>query len=102
MMLFLSGCATGLHGNYVPHTYIDKGANTKSEFIGKVSGVSSQTWFLYVFPIGDSPSTNKAIHNAKNKVKGTKYLSDVSIDDRIIWKFGYRKQIIEVDAEARN
>ena len=102
MMLFLSGCATGLHGNYTPHTYIDKGAGIKGESIGNVSGESSQTWFLYVLPMGDSPSTDKAIHDAKGKIKGTQYLSDVSIDDRIIWKIGYRKQTIKVDAEARN
>jgi hypothetical protein len=100
--LLLSGCATGLHGNYVPHTYIDKGTDVKGESIGNVSGVSSQTWVLYVFPLDDSPSTDKAIQDAKGKINGTKYLSDVSIDDRTIWGIGYRKQTIKVDAEARN
>jgi hypothetical protein len=102
LSLLLTGCTTGLHGNYVPHTYIDNNANVKGELIGTVTGVSSQTWFLYLLPMGESPSTEKAITDAKTKIKGTKYLSDVSIDDRMIWGFGYSKQIIRVDAEARN
>lgn len=100
--LLVSGCATGLHGTYIPNSYIDKNANIKGERLGKVTGISSQTWILYLFPMSDSPSTSNAINDAKQKVKGTKYLSDVSIDDRVIWSVGYRKQTIKVDAEARN
>jgi hypothetical protein len=100
--LLFSGCATGVHGDFVPHTYIDKGANPKGESIGNVSGLSSQTWFLYIFPLGESPSTDKAIDDAMGKINGTNYLSNMSIEGRVVWGIGYKKQTIKVEAEARN
>ena len=103
LCLVLSGCATGgLNGTFVPQTYIDDESNIKGESLGSVSGESSQTWFLYLFPVGDAPSTGNAIQDAKNQINGTEYLSDVSIDNRILWKLGYRELVITVDAEARN
>lgn len=100
--LFVSGCSTGFHGTFISNTYIDKQSGVEGEVIGNVIGESTQTYFLYLFPMGASPSTDIAINDAKQKIKGTKYLSDVSIDDRMIWGIGYRKQIIKVEAEARN
>ena len=102
LFLFIFSCSTGSHSSFITHTYIDKKANIQEQFIGRVSGESSQIWFLYLFPIGGSPSTLDAVNDAKSKVEGTKYLSDLSIDDQMIWKIGYRKQTIKVTADARN
>jgi len=99
-VLMLSNCATGNHGTFVTSTFVEPNNNFEKEFVGKVIGESSQTWFLYVFPIGKAPSTDNAISNAKSKIHGTKYLTDISIDDRIYWKFGYSKQVIKVEANA--
>ena len=98
--LMISSCATGNHGTFVTSTHIEPENNYENKFVGKVNGESSQTWFLYVFPIGESPSTDKAISNAKAKIHGTKYLTDISVDDRTYWEFGYSKQVIKVEANA--
>ena len=94
-----SGCSTGLHGTFVSSTYAE--GKVHGEAIGEVNGTSSQTWFLYIFPIGDSPSTSYAINDAKQKIEGTNYLSDVSIDDQETWKVGYLIKSINVNATAR-
>ena len=98
-MLLLSGCATSNHGTFVAYTYIDP-ALKDSEAVGKITGESKQTWLLYIFPIGKAPSTDDAITDAKSKVEGTKYLTDLSVDDRVYWKFGYKEQVIEIHATA--
>ena len=98
-LLTLSSCATAQHGTFVASTYVDptiRGA----EVVGKVSGESKQTWLLYILPIGKAPSTDEAIMDAKSKVEGTKYLTDLSIDDRTYWGFGYSEYVIEVKATA--
>ncbi len=100
LTIIISGCATANHGTFIPNTYIDKNTNVEGEYIGVALGESTQTWFLYVFPMGEAPSTNNAINNAKQHILGTKYLSDVSIDDRVIWKIGYRTQSIKVEGNA--
>lgn len=99
-LLLLSSCATSNHGSFVPSTYIEPVNETINQEAGLVTGVSKQTWFLYVFPIGEAPSTAEAISDAKSKIKGTRFLTDISIDDRTYWKFGYSEQVIEVKATA--
>lgn len=99
-MLLLSSCATGNHGTFVTSTFVESNDKFENKFIGKVIGESSQTWFLYIFPIGEAPSTDNAISYAKSKIHGTKYLTDISIDDRTYWEFGYSKQVIKVEANA--
>jgi hypothetical protein len=47
-----------------------------------------------------APSTNEAVESAKSQYEGTKYISDVSIDDRIEWKIGYSIQCITVEGTA--
>jgi hypothetical protein len=47
-----------------------------------------------------APTTAGAISNAKANIEGTKYLADMSIDNRTSWKIGYSKQIIRVEASA--
>ena len=98
--ILLSGCTTSKHGSFVTSTYIESADKSKSEFLGKVIGESTQTWFLYIVPIGEAPSTNNAINDAKSKIEGTKYLTDISIDDRTYWKFGYSHWVIKVEANA--
>lgn len=101
LLLFLvSGCATSNHGTFVNSTYIEKAPQVSSQVLGNVRGESRQAWFLYIFPIGESPSTNQAILDAKSKIEGIAFLTDVSIDDRTHWKFGYSEQVIQVDAVA--
>jgi len=98
-LLLLSSCATSNHGTFVTSTYVDP-ALISEEVLGKIFGESKQTWLLYIFPIGKAPSTDEAIIDAKSKVEGTKFLSDLSVDDRMYWKFGYKEQVIEVNATA--
>jgi hypothetical protein len=98
-LLLLSSCATSNHGTFVTSTYVDPALKSE-EVVGKISGESKQTWLLYIFPIGKAPSTDEAILDAKSKVEGTKFLTDLSVDDRIYWKFGYKEQVIEVNATA--
>ncbi|MFT5727068.1 MAG: hypothetical protein ACI8PB_001200 [Desulforhopalus sp.] len=98
-LVILSSCATSKHGTFVASTYVDP-AIIGEEVVGKVSGESKQTWLLYIFPIGKAPSTDEAIMDAKSKVEDTKYLTDLSIDDRTYWGFGYSEYVIEVKATA--
>ena len=99
-MFLLNSCATSNHGSFVSSTYIEPVPEAIHQEAGSVIGVSKQTWLLYVFPIGESPSTDDAISDAKSKIKGTRFLTDISIDDRTYWKFGYSEQVIEVKATA--
>ncbi|MEI6857869.1 hypothetical protein [Psychrilyobacter sp.] len=71
-----------------------------TEKIGPVKGRNCQTMMLYIFPRGASPSTNEAIESAKNQQQGTKYITDITIDDRIEWKIGYSIQCITVEGTA--
>lgn len=97
--LFVIGCSTSNHGSFIASSHIDKRAS-KHQSLGSVTGESKQTWVLYLFPRGDAPSTNAAIQDAKSKIPGTKYLTDISIDDHSYWSIGYYEQIIKVEAEA--
>lgn len=100
ILFLLYSCATSNHGTFVSSTFLGEDRGTVNTELGKVTGVSKQEWFLYIFPIGKAPSTDEAISNAKAKIKGTKYLTDISIDNRTYWKFGYSVQVIEVKAAA--
>ena len=100
VLLLLVGCNTGFHGSYVPNTYIYKEDGINSELMGPVTGQSCQTQVLYLFPLGPAPSTDEAVRSAKDQYEGTKYLTDVSIDDRTKWEFGYSIQCITVEAIA--
>lgn len=99
-LLFLSSCATSNHGTFVSSTYVEQNEKTGAKVAGKVTGESSQSWFLYIFPLGEAPSTNEAILDAKSKIEGTKFLTDLSIDDRTYWRFGYSEQVVKVEATA--
>ena len=99
-LLALSNCSTANHGTFVTSTFLDQKEEYDRKFLGTVVGESSQTWFFYVFPVGEAPSTAKAISAAKAKIQGTKHLTDLSIDDRMFWRIGYSEQIIRVEASA--
>jgi hypothetical protein len=58
------------------------------------------TKVLYLFPVGPGPSTAEAIKSAREKYADTKFLTDVSIDDRTEWAFGYSVECITVEATA--
>ena len=98
--LWLAGCTTATHGNFVTSTYMEPQGAPVGDFLGKVAGESSQTWALYLFPMGDPPSTQDAIEDAKAQLAGTRYLTDMAIDNRSIVKFGYSLRVIKVEANA--
>ena len=100
ILAILSSCATSNHGSFVPSTHKHINDETVSKNCQKVIGESKQTWFLYIIPIGNAPSTDEAISDAKSKINDTKYLTDLSIDDRTYWKIGYSEQVIETRANA--
>lgn len=101
LSLLVVGCATSNHASFTAASHMDR-QNSRHQSLGTVSGESRQTWLLYLFPHGDAPSTREAIHDAKSKIPGTRYLSDIAIDDRIYWGIGYYEQVIKVEADARN
>lgn len=100
LFLTLCGCSTANHGTFVRSTYVEPGKNETGSFLGNVTGESSQTWVLYIFPSGEAPSTTKAISDAQSKITGTEYLVDLSIDDSMYWGIGYSRQVIKVEGKA--
>lgn len=99
VVVMIAGCTTSHHGTFIPSTYIDP-EDKRSVAVAKVTGESKQKWILYIFPLGKAPSTDDAIRDAKSKTDGTKYLTDIAVDDRMYWKIGYSEQVIEVKATA--
>lgn len=99
-LLALAGCNTGFHGSFSPNTYFSDEDYEFSKNIGPAEGQSCQTKVLYIFPLGPAPSTAEAIQAAMDKNEGTKYLTDLSIDDRTEWGIGYSKQCITVESFA--
>ncbi|TKB46361.1 hypothetical protein [Thalassotalea mangrovi] len=95
----ISGCMTANQGAFIPATYIEDPGQAGT-MLGEVTGQSRQRWFLYLIPIGDAPSTQQAIAAAKAQREGTRYLTDVIIEERTEWQFGYSEQVIEVNAIA--
>ena len=101
LFLLLTGCSTAKHGSFVTSTHIQNQDNRdNTQEIGPVKGSSCQRMMFYVFPMGPAPSTNEAIESAKNQYPETKYISDISIDDRVEWKVGYSIQCITVEGIA--
>lgn len=98
--LLLGGCATSNHGTFVTSTYVTPGEKENAQPAGLVTGESRQSWILYLFPIGDAPSTHEAIEDAKSKIDGTKFLTDLSVDNRIDWRIGYSESVVHVEATA--
>lgn len=99
-LLLLAGCNTGFHGSFVPNTYFSDEAHPDAERIGPVVGQSCQTKVLYLFPLGEAPSTAEAVQAAKDQREGTQFLTDISIDDRIKWEIGYSMHCITVEGFA--
>ena len=99
LALATASCTTARHGSFIPSSHIDPG-HSRGESLGMVTGVSTQPWLLYLLPNGPAPSTDDAIQDAMSKHPGTKYLTNISIDDRTNWKIGYHEEVIRVQAEA--
>lgn len=100
LALVVTGCTTSLHGSYAPVSYVGGDSPGETQPLGKVQGSSCQTRMLYVFPMGSGVSTSAAIQAAKDELEGTRYIADISVDDRMSWQFGYSEQCITVDAIA--
>lgn len=100
ILLTMPGCTSSLHGSYAPISYVSDDVIQTSEALGRVQGMSCQTKFLYVFPVGEGVSTSAAIRRAKEDREGTRYIADISIDDRMNWQVGYLEQCITVEAIA--
>lgn len=96
--LWITSCATSNYGSFVASSYIEPGV--ENELLGTVEGESRQTLILYLFPQGDAPSIKQAVRDAKSKIPGTKFLTDIAIDDRTDWGFGYSERIIRIEAKA--
>ncbi|ABZ76857.1 hypothetical protein Shal_2298 [Shewanella halifaxensis HAW-EB4] len=82
------------------NTYQDKAITDNLVKLGPVFGESCQTQFLYIFPVGDSVSSPKAIETAKSVIQGTVIITDVTIDDSLSFGIGYSKQCIKVQGVA--
>ncbi|GIU18926.1 MULTISPECIES: hypothetical protein [unclassified Shewanella] len=96
----MMGCNIANHGSFVTNTYQDKALKNPLVRLGPVSGQSCQTQFLYLFPMGDSVSSPRAIEEAKNAIKGTVIITDVTIDDSLSFGVGYSEQCINVQGIA--
>ncbi|QDP02795.1 hypothetical protein [Thalassotalea sp. PS06] len=99
LIFSIAGCATSNPGVFVDTSY-KPSVDSNEEYLGDVQGESRQRWILYLIPIGDPPSTHEAITKAKQQIKGTRFLADISIDEKTDWSFGYSEQIIIVNAQA--
>ncbi len=98
--LLIGGCTSARHGAFLPMTYADSSHRASAEFIGAVEGESVQNYLFYILPLGTPASTEDAVNKAESPLEGTAFLSNVSIDDRTWWGFGYATQIIRVNARA--
>lgn len=98
----LSGCNLANHGSFHPQSYLaeDKGGEESRVSLGQVEGKSCQTSALYFIPLGEAASTDSAINDAKSKITGTEFLTDISIDDKLWVELGYSVQCILVNATA--
>ncbi|WP_229814702.1 hypothetical protein [Shewanella hanedai] len=105
-LLLLTGCNLATHGSFITQTYLaDTDLITATQDqpmskLGVVGGESCQTSVLYFIPYGESAATYKAIEDAKNQIEGTLLLTDISIDDKLWFEFGYSVQCILVSATA--
>ena len=96
----LSAYSTSQHGSFVVKSYqggLEQGVVAE---LGSVEERSCQTRFLYIFPRGDSPTTDEAIANARNMHHGTRFIANISIDDKTRWGFGYAVMCIVVRGTA--
>lgn len=95
-----AGCTASRHGSFAANSHMGIPAASPKAGLGPTQGTSCQTRALYLFPIGKEVSTSEAIASAMSKHEGTQYITNVSIDDRTRWGFGYSEQCITVDATA--
>ncbi|MCG9731324.1 hypothetical protein L1D44_16120 [Shewanella sp. Isolate13] len=98
--LTMTGCNIANHGSFVTSTYQDKATTDTLVKLGPIFGESCQTQFLYLFPMGDSVSSPKAIAAAKTAIQGTVIITDVTIDDSLSFGIGYSEQCIKVQGIA--
>ncbi|TKB48428.1 hypothetical protein FCL40_12010 [Ferrimonas sediminicola] len=98
LVLALAGCTSVLHGTFVASSYHRGGDGAAP--LGAVEGRSCQTQALYLFPMGEPPTTQQALDAAKRVHRGTRFLADISIDDETLWHVGYARQCIVVRATA--
>ncbi len=98
--VLLSACSTSLHGSFVTTSYEAEVGDPVATELGSAEGRSCQTRILYIFPSGDSPTTDEAIANAKNVHQGTRFIADISIDDETRWEVGYAVRCIVARATA--
>ena len=100
MLMLLTACSTGFHGSFVSNTYIGENSTKITPAKGLARGDSCQTRALYLFPFGEPPSTQEAIQLARKQYEGTKYLADVTVENRTEWAFGYLRQCTTVTGTA--
>lgn len=100
MILLLTACSTAFHGSFVANTYINDNSKKNTTPRGLARGDSCQTRVLYLFPAGESPSTQEAIQLAIKQHEETEYLANVTVENRTEWEFGYLRQCTTVTGTA--
>ena len=100
LAITLNACSTSLHGSFVATSHASPDDLQSASNLGPIEGRSCQTQPFYVLAIGDQATTDAAIADAKKVYGDTKFIGDISIDDEILWKFGYSVQCIVVRATA--
>lgn len=95
-----AGCAAGLHGSFVAHSWHDPATRESAELLGDVEGRSCQVKVLYIFGWDEPASTDAAIRDAKSKYPGTTFLADISIDTEEEWRFLYGVLCVVARAQA--
>jgi len=100
ILMLLTACSTGFHGSFVANTYINENSEKITSAKGLARGDSCQTRALYLFPLGEPPSTQEAIQLAKKQYEGTEYLADVTVENRTEWSLGYLRQCTTVTGTA--
>jgi hypothetical protein len=100
LTLLLNACTTSLHGSFVTTSYSGRVEQQDAVELGPVEGRSCQTGVLYVFPLGEAPTTDEAISNAKSVCEDISFIADISIDDETQWGVGYSVKCVVVRATA--
>ena len=101
MVLPLIGCAIGDHSTFVPSTYVDHDRYHSPRELGKVSGENCQLRVLYLFPVGEAPSTDEALSDAMDDFQDTVFLTDMAVEARMRINVFFLHDCIEVTGTAQ-
>ena len=89
LTVFCAGCTTGNIGSFADRTFFDESEYENIRVLGPITGESSQTMVLYLFPYKAPPSTKEAMNNALLEREGTVFLGNVAVESRQKFYIGY-------------